>query len=87
MVTGTPNVSEDSATTSGNPESDAKNTLNKRINYSIFGLTALSLILCMVYLYTRSLEKTSSENKHCITNYTHKTLIFESHEHDLNTTF
>lgn len=60
MVTGTPNVSEDSTTTSGNPESDAKNTLNKRINYtmySIFGLTAVSLILCMVYLYTRSFEK------------------------------
>lgn len=33
------------------------------------------------------IRKTSSEHKHCITNYTHKTLIFESQEHDRNTTF
>lgn len=33
------------------------------------------------------IRETSSENKHCITNYTHKTLIFESQEHDRNTTF
>lgn len=33
------------------------------------------------------IKKTSSKNKHCITNYTHTTLIFESQEHDCNSTF
>lgn len=56
LVTGTSNVSEDSTT----PECGAKKTLNERIHYllyTIFGLTAVSVIIYMMYLYTRSLEK------------------------------
>lgn len=60
LVTGTSNVSEDSTTNFNTPECDAKITLNKRIHYllyPIFGLTAVSVITYMVYLYTQSLEK------------------------------
>lgn len=60
LISGTPNVTENPTANFNTPECDAKKTLNKRIHnllYPIFGLTAVSVIIYMVYLYTRSLEK------------------------------
>lgn len=48
------NLSEDSTTCANTSECDAKKTLN--LLYPIIGLTAVSLIICMMYLYTRSLD-------------------------------
>lgn len=60
MVTDPSNPYKESTTQSNTSECDANKTRNKSINYllyPIFGLTAVSLIIYMVYLYTRSLEK------------------------------
>lgn len=54
LVTDPFNLSEDSTTYVYTSECDAKKTLN--LLYPIIGLTAVSLIIYMMYLYTRSLE-------------------------------
>nr|XP_034308689.1 multiple epidermal growth factor-like domains protein 11 [Crassostrea gigas] len=57
---GPSNLSEESTTHTNTSECDANKTPHKGINYllyPIFGLTAVSLIIYMVYLYTRSLER------------------------------
>lgn len=60
LVTGASNLSEESTTHTNTSECNANKTPNKSIIYllyPIFGLTAVSLIIYMVYLYTRSLER------------------------------
>lgn len=60
MVTGSSNVSEDSTTIASSPECDANKTFDKSVNYLVYpisGLTAVSFIIYMMYLYTRSLKK------------------------------
>ncbi|XP_052681385.1 uncharacterized protein LOC128162259 [Crassostrea angulata] len=57
---GPSNLSEESTTHSNTSKCDAKKTSNKSINYLLYpisGLTAVSFIIYMVYLNTRSLEK------------------------------